>query len=170
MVSVSAFDGRSELTLCTDIINITAIISFGFHGRKNDGFTFAQAYWMTCCSTVISTVTNVTLIVDYLRTDRFSQSGSGLTSKQRSLVIIVIILFSWIAAGAGVFSAMLDLSFQDALYFTIVSIESTFLSIRLESNHDVTYYAHCQPLGSAISPLEPPTRGSSRFSTRLSAS
>lgn len=108
----------------SDIINIVAITIFGWYGRHNDGFTYAQAYWSTVSSTAISTITNITLIIDYVRTDRFSNSGSGLTAKQRSLVIIVILLLVWIAIGSGVFASLLNIPFQQALYFTIVSIES----------------------------------------------
>ncbi len=51
-------------------------------------------------------------------------SGSGLTNKQRSLVIIVMVLLVWIAAGAGIYSTLLSLPFHTALYFTVVTIES----------------------------------------------
>ena len=106
------------------MINISAIVIFGLYGRHNDGFTYAQAYWSTVSSTTISTLTNVTLVIDYVRTDRFANSGSGLTHKQRSLVIIVMMLLIWIAIGAGVFAMLLSVPFQQGLYFTIVSIES----------------------------------------------
>ena len=76
-------------------------------------------------STVISTVTNVTLLIDFITTKDLASSGSGLTQKQRSLVIVMILLFAWVAIGAGCFSALLKISFQDSLYFTIVTMEST---------------------------------------------
>ena len=41
-----------------------------------------------------------------------------------SLVIIVMMLFCWIAFGGLVFSILMDLSFIDGLYFTVVSIQS----------------------------------------------
>jgi len=50
--------------------------------------------------------------------------GSGLTDKQRSLVIIVIVLLCYIALGALILSVMLKLSFIDALYLAVVSIET----------------------------------------------
>jgi potassium channel subfamily K, other eukaryote len=108
------------------MINIAAIVIFGLLGRHDDGFTYAQAYWSTVSSTTISTLTNVTLVIDYIKTDRFANSGSGLTHKQRSLVIIVMMLLIWIAIGAGVFAMLLGVPFQQGLYFTIVSIESQF--------------------------------------------
>jgi potassium channel subfamily K len=111
----------------SDIINIITVSIFGYRGRKNDGFTYAQAYWFTVASTIVSTVTNVTLLIDFIRTRDIASSGSGLTRKQRSLVIVVILLFSWVAVGAGCFCALLHISFQDSLYYTVVSMESTLI-------------------------------------------
>lgn len=71
----------------------------------------------------------------------FFYSGSGLTRKQvhvvfnfhagffslklqRSLVIVVMILLCWITLGGLVFSLLMQLSFIDGLYFTVVSIET----------------------------------------------
>ena len=50
--------------------------------------------------------------------------GSGLTRRQRSLVIIIIGLFCYIALGALVNSLLLDLTFINGLYFTVVTIET----------------------------------------------
>jgi hypothetical protein len=107
-----------------DIINIIVIIVFGVEHRYDDGFTYGQSFWMTIASTAVSCITNVTLVVDYVKTPDFAQSGSGLTRKQRSLVIGVMILLTYIAFGAGVNSALLNLEFIDALYFTVTSVET----------------------------------------------
>ena len=50
--------------------------------------------------------------------------GSGLTRKQRALMIIVIVLLVYVAFGALINSLLLHLSFIDGLYFTVVSIET----------------------------------------------
>lgn len=50
--------------------------------------------------------------------------GSGLTRKQRALVIIVIVLLVYIAFGALVNSFIMHLNFVDGLYFTVVTIET----------------------------------------------
>ncbi|KAG8846689.1 hypothetical protein FRB96_001925 [Tulasnella sp. 330] len=73
---------------------------------------------------VCSTAVTLTLSFDLIMTPNFSQHGSGLTRKQRSLVIIVIILISYIAIGSLAFSELLNLTFQNGLYFTVVTIES----------------------------------------------
>lgn len=50
--------------------------------------------------------------------------GSGVTRRQRSLLIVVILLLVYIAFGALVNSFLIDLDFIDGLYFTVVSIET----------------------------------------------
>ncbi|KAJ6600011.1 hypothetical protein DFH09DRAFT_628154 [Mycena vulgaris] len=107
-----------------DVINITAVTIFGVEHRFNDGFTYGQSFWITVCSTVVSTFTNLTLITDLLRTPDFENSGSGLTRRQRSLAILVILLLCYIALGALIHSLLLGLNFIDAMYFTLVSIET----------------------------------------------
>ena len=102
---------------------------------------------MTVASTVASLICNITLIVDYVRTRDFRHSGSGLTEKQRSLVIAVMILLCYIGLGSLCFSFLVsDLTCEsptvepgtppsqfeltccalsadiDSLYFTIVTI------------------------------------------------
>lgn len=108
-----------------DIINITALIVFGVIRGVDDGFDYSEAFWMCVCSTTASFFVNISLVYDIIRTKQFRYSGSGLTPKQRKLVIIVMMLLVYIAIGALVFNFLIpDLIFQDALYFTVVSIET----------------------------------------------
>ncbi|EPQ53675.1 voltage-gated potassium channel [Gloeophyllum trabeum ATCC 11539] len=107
-----------------DVINIVAVTIFGVAHRYDDGFTYGQAFWMTVCSTIASVVTNVTLIADVVRTKDFAKSGSGLTAKQRALVLIVMILLLQIALGSAVNSKLNHLTFLDGLYFTVCSLET----------------------------------------------
>lgn len=53
-----------------------------------------------------------------------SYVGSGLTRKQRALVIVVILLMVYIAFGAMCNTFIMGLHYVDALYFTTVSIET----------------------------------------------
>ena len=59
-----------------DLINISAVTIFGVQHRFDDGFTYGQSFWFTVCSTIASTATNVTLIIDYSRTKDFINSGT----------------------------------------------------------------------------------------------
>ncbi|KAF7338773.1 Tandem pore domain k+ channel [Mycena sanguinolenta] len=112
------------MTIGCYVINVIAVTTFGVEHRFNDGFTYGQSFWITVCSTIVSTFTNFTLITDLIRTPDFENSGSGLTRRQKSLVIIVILLLSYIALGALIYSFLLHLNFIDAMYFTLVSIET----------------------------------------------
>jgi hypothetical protein len=100
---------------------IAALAIFGIAHRFDDGFTYSQAYWVTFASTITSLVVTVTLIIDYWRTPNFAKSGSGLTRKQRALVIIVMILLSYLGFGALIYCFMMDIQFLDALYFAVCS-------------------------------------------------
>ncbi|KAJ7249438.1 hypothetical protein C8J57DRAFT_1521927 [Mycena rebaudengoi] len=107
-----------------DVINIVAVTIFGVEHRFNDGFTYGQSFWITVVSTAVSTFTNLTLITDLYWTPDFANSGSGLTRRQRSLVILVILLLCYIAFGSLIHSITLHLNFIDAMYFSLVSIET----------------------------------------------
>ncbi|KAG6810995.1 hypothetical protein H0H92_009498 [Tricholoma furcatifolium] len=125
------FAALANAKIILDVINITAVTVFGVEHRFDDGYTYGQAFWMTVCSTSVSTLTNITLIIDLVRTPDFDTSvnvdasvGSGLTRKQRTLVISVMALLAYIGFGALVQTFMLDLTFINALYFTVVTIET----------------------------------------------
>ncbi|PIL27708.1 transporter [Ganoderma sinense ZZ0214-1] len=107
-----------------DIINIVIITVFGVEHRFDDGFTYGQAFWSTLCSTAISSCTNILLITDFIRTPEFAKRGSGLTRKQRALVILVMVLLLYIAFCGLLSSIILDLTYINGLYFTVVSIET----------------------------------------------
>lgn len=111
-----------------DIINIIEVVSYFVLRREQDYYTLSTAFWLVCCSTITSMLTNSTLIYDWIRTPNFAKSGSGLTTKQRHLVIIEMILLVYLAFGALGFMFLLGhgqrISFINALYFTVVSIET----------------------------------------------
>lgn len=85
---------------------------------------------MTVASSTVSTVCNVTLITDFIWVDNFKEKGSGLTTKQRSLVISCMALLCYLAVGSLVFSLIESpkLSFQDALYFTVRALARRHLA------------------------------------------
>ncbi|KAF4616570.1 hypothetical protein D9613_008731 [Agrocybe pediades] len=107
-----------------DLINIPAVTIFGVQHGFDDGFTYGQSFWFTVFSTMASTATNITLITDYHKTKDFSHAGSGLTQKQRSLVIITIVLLCYVSLGSLILAIMLHVTFIDALYLSVVSIET----------------------------------------------
>lgn len=62
-----------------DIINIVTVTTFGIQHSVNDGFTNSEAFWMTICSTVVSTITNITLIWDFVTTPNFAKAGMSVS-------------------------------------------------------------------------------------------
>jgi potassium channel subfamily K len=120
------------------------VTTFGIMHSGDDGFTTSEAFWMTICSTVVSTITNFTLVWDYVTTPNFAKAGksafvclrlsppvhnscthprpgSGITLRQRSLVIITMIFLTYIALGALITSLMMNLTFINGLFFSIVT-------------------------------------------------
>lgn len=100
---------------------LVALVWFGVIHAVDDGFTYSQAYYVTLASTIVSLVVTTTLTIDYVRTKDFTKSGSGLTRKQRSLVIIVMVLLTYLGFGAIVYCFIIEISFLDALYFSVCS-------------------------------------------------
>ena len=95
--------------LIHDTINVVTVTTFGIMHRFDDGFTYSQAFWMTVCSTIVSVITTITLLLDYFCTPNFAKSGSGLTRKQRSAVIVFMVLLADLAIGGLVYCYLLEL-------------------------------------------------------------
>lgn len=107
-----------------DAINIAALVAFGVVHAVDDGFTYSQAYWMTLASTSVSLTCTLSLVFDYFGTKDFESSGSGLTNKQTQLVIVIMVLLVYISLGSLLWSLLLGIQFEAALYFTCVTILS----------------------------------------------
>lgn len=107
-----------------DAINISALVAFGVIHAVDDGFNYSQAYWMTLASTSVSLACTFTLIFDYVGTKDFKISGSGLTKKQTQLVIVIMVLLVYISLGSLLWSLLLNIQFEAALYFTCVTLLS----------------------------------------------
>ncbi len=91
----------SMITLTAhDAINIATLVTFGVVHAVDDGFQYGIAYWMSVAATAASMTCNVTLVWDYVQTKNFARNGSGLTEKQRSLVVAVMILLGYFALGS----------------------------------------------------------------------
>jgi potassium channel subfamily K len=71
---ISPFGRISEVL--SDVIIIPIVTAFGIIHRVDDGFTYGQSFWFSVCSTIVSSVTNITLVVDYVTTKDFANSGT----------------------------------------------------------------------------------------------
>ncbi|CAD6914876.1 unnamed protein product [Tilletia controversa] len=72
---------------------------------------------MTMGSTIASVFVNVTLVADYVNTKQFRDAGSGLTRKQRELVIMTMLVLFYLSIGALFYCLLLKIRFEDALCF-----------------------------------------------------
>ncbi|KAG0141474.1 hypothetical protein CROQUDRAFT_674099 [Cronartium quercuum f. sp. fusiforme G11] len=108
-----------------DLINLTVLIVFPLGARASGHVDhYTQSFWMMVASSAISLLCNVGLITDYCLVDNFRAKGSGLTNKQRSLVITCMALLFYIGFGALIFVFITDekLHFGDALYFCVCTV------------------------------------------------
>ncbi|KAK0523326.1 Potassium channel [Tilletia horrida] len=105
-----------------DAINIAALAAFGKIHAIADGFTYSEGYWMTMGSTVASIIVNCTLVADFVNTKEFRNAGSGLSRKQRELVIMTMLVLFYLSLGALMYSFMLHQNFESALYFVVCTL------------------------------------------------
>jgi hypothetical protein len=142
--SVMSVCAKLSLTAKTDLINTSAVTIFGVQvHRFHDDFAFGQSFWSTVCSTLISTITNITLIIDYYQTKDFVNSGTCR--------LLIPLIFLWLTCilnrkrpniqtmfshyycyspallprlGSLIQSFMLNISFINAIYFSVVDMET----------------------------------------------
>src|ERR1700678_2467637 len=90
MVSVGLLrPPKLSLTAKTDPINTSAVTIFGVQvHRFHDNFAFGQSFRSTVCSTLISTITNIALIIDYYRMKDFVNSGTCR--------LLIALIFLWL--------------------------------------------------------------------------
>ena len=91
-------------------------------------FTYSEAWYLCICSTVASLIVTGSLIGDYLTTKNFRNAGSGLTQKQKELVIMGMVFLVYLSLGSLVFAFVLHISFIDALYFSLCTITTVSLA------------------------------------------
>ncbi|KAN0062040.1 Potassium channel [Thecaphora frezii] len=106
-----------------DLINLVSLATFGaIYGPRNDGLSLSASYWMVCASTLASLLVTVSLIVDYARTNDYRHAGSGLTQRQKGLVLAVMALLLYLSLGSLVFTFLVGIDFITALYFSTATI------------------------------------------------
>ncbi|KPV72618.1 uncharacterized protein RHOBADRAFT_55715 [Rhodotorula graminis WP1] len=102
-----------------DAIAIAACVWFLVVHRFNDGFVYGDGLWLSLAAVVASLTCNITLGLDLWRTENFDKKGSGLTEKQRALVIVAMSFLLNLGLGSLAYSYLIpDLRFIDAMYFT----------------------------------------------------
>ncbi|GAA6046700.1 hypothetical protein JCM3770_003123 [Rhodotorula araucariae] len=132
-----------------EAFSIAIVTWFGVAHRFSDGFVYGDAFWLSVASTATSVICNVTLLLDLFLTKDFDKKGSGLTERQRMLVIVAMVFFLNLGLGSLCYSYLIDdLRFIDSLYFTECILTSVgfgdILPVSLGSRIFTLFYA---PLG-----------------------
>lgn len=109
------------LLILRDVLSTTTSIVWGIT-IPYTLFAFSEGFWCSVASSIFSTIVTVLLVIDFVTTAHFKHKGSGLTSRQRLLVNLVILLIITLAIGALIFSELEKWSFIDGLFFSLVTI------------------------------------------------
>ncbi|GAA5899619.1 hypothetical protein JCM8208_000606 [Rhodotorula glutinis] len=132
-----------------DCIATAACVWFLVVHRFNDGFVYGDGLWLSLAAVVASLTCNITLGLDLARTKDFDKKGSGLTEKQRALVIVAMTFLLNLGLGSLVYSYLIpDLRFIDSMYFTECILTSVgFGDILPESVGSRIFTLFYAPLG-----------------------
>ncbi|ORY84113.1 hypothetical protein BCR35DRAFT_340121 [Leucosporidium creatinivorum] len=107
------------------ILNITSLSIFAIQHGEPDGYVLSTAFWLTASSACVAFVVLCCLGIDFFLTDRFRTRGTGLSGKQRSLVVSFTLFLAVCCVSSVVAKYMNDVSFLNALYFVIQSFITT---------------------------------------------
>ncbi|KAJ9086494.1 Potassium channel [Entomophthora muscae] len=95
---------------------------FYFTENKHPQEKFTGDFWAGASVSGISLVLACLLVIDYFQNNRLRLRGSGVSSKQRTLVLFCIFVTMWSTFGAMVFSFVEKWSFTRGVYFTLVTM------------------------------------------------
>ena len=103
------------------LIAITA--SMQIYVPPNQDQIYSQGFWyaiIAACLYVFNSMTLMVNMVGYFL-GHYPQHFT-LTDEQRNLILQTMMFFLWLGGGAGVFTAVCDWNFPDALYFCDVTV------------------------------------------------
>jgi len=87
------------------------------------GETYSQGFWHAVIAAVLYMIGATGLIVNMIGylLGHYPQHFD-LDDNQRTLILQTMMFFTWLAAGAGMFSNIMDINYANALYFCDVTI------------------------------------------------
>lgn len=104
-------------------VNGVALTVFGVEHAQPDGFVLSTAFWLTAASSCVALAAVVCLFVDGLATGWYVRGGTGISSKQRSLVITFDFFVALLLVGSVVYHFLLpNVTFLDTVYLCIQSV------------------------------------------------
>ncbi|SGY93202.1 BQ5605_C037g11577 [Microbotryum silenes-dioicae] len=120
------FSGLFILSWFT-FINTIALILFTVKSSKvDDGYTLSTAFSLTAASTALAALVLVMFLLEGFQTKWYRQGGTGLSGKQRSLVVAFGVFMGTICVGSVMTKYLNNFSsFLDSIYFIIQTITTT---------------------------------------------
>lgn len=104
------------------VVNLVALIIFGVEHAHPDGYILSTAFWLTAASSCVAFAAIVCLVGDGFLTAWYSRGGTGISGKQRSLVLTWDFFVLLILIGAVAFRYLIaGASYLDSIYFCIQS-------------------------------------------------
>ncbi|RPA83849.1 hypothetical protein BJ508DRAFT_360184 [Ascobolus immersus RN42] len=113
----------SEVAFLIKIIMLVICIcifraNYDDHGSK----FYAQGYWLTIASTVLTGVSFFMLLINFLGYKKRYYHNFELTLKQRLLMVQTMGFFAWMALGSLIFAVIEHMRFVKSLYFVVVTL------------------------------------------------
>ncbi|GAA6048621.1 hypothetical protein JCM3770_002061 [Rhodotorula araucariae] len=106
------------------VVNLVALSVFGAqHAKTPDGYVLSTAFWLTAASGCVALAVIVCLCIDGLATKWYSQGGTGVSAKQRSLILTFDVFCSLLLIGSVCYRYLIsDVTYLDTVYFCIQSL------------------------------------------------
>ncbi|GAA5896777.1 hypothetical protein JCM8208_007085 [Rhodotorula glutinis] len=104
-------------------VNAVALTIFGIEHAQPDGFVLSTAFWLTAASGCVALAAVVCLLVDGLATQWYVRGGTGISGKQRSLVVAFDFFIALILVGSVAYRYLIpDVTFLDTVYLCVQSL------------------------------------------------
>ncbi|KAG0237803.1 hypothetical protein BGW42_008424 [Actinomortierella wolfii] len=106
-----------------DFLSVGAIVPFCKRFRPSAGYVFGEGFWSMIASMIFSFAATIFLSVDFHMTPNFRAKGSGVTHKQRILIVEAMGFCFYLAIGSlCLFYIEPDWTFLEAMFFSMATI------------------------------------------------
>ncbi|GAA5983873.1 hypothetical protein JCM10908_005958 [Rhodotorula pacifica] len=103
-------------------VNLVALIVFGVQHAHPDGYVLSTAFWLTAASACVAAASTALLLIDGALTRWYSRGGTGVSGKQRSLILTWDFFVFLILIGSVSYRYLIvGANFLDATYFCVQS-------------------------------------------------
>ncbi|GAA5935815.1 hypothetical protein JCM3775_007337 [Rhodotorula graminis] len=119
-------------------VNAVALTIFGIEHAKPDGYVLSTAFWLTAASGCVALAAVGCLFVDGLATQWYVRGGTGISGKQRSLVVAFDAFIFLILIGSVTYRYLIpDVTFLDTVYLCVQSLLTVGFGGKSSAPHDV---------------------------------